>query len=229
MNSPNPKRAAVSPSATANTPAGPKKTRDYLPKKRTRLSVEERKSQIIDAASTEIAEHGFWGFTMRQVAVACGLIEPAVIYHFTSKSELLVEVLVQRDEGDLRDLADHLEITYEALWEDPAPFGLVELCDNLVRRNVAQPEIVQLYTVMQGESLSQKHPAYTYYQDREAWATAMFARAAAHDQLAEPVREGRTVFAQMDGLQLRWLRSPETIDLVAEWELFMKEHYPTLF
>lgn len=207
----------------------PKSAKSYLPKKRTRLSVEERKSQIIEAATTLIAEHGFWGFTMRQVAEACELTEPAVIYHFKSKSELLVEVLARRDEADLRNLASHLGITYDDLWADPAPFGLVELCETLVQKNVQQPEIVRLYTVMQGESLSRRHPAYQYYQDREEWATAMFARAAAHDALSDSVREGRIVFAQMDGLQLRWLRSPETIDLVAEWDAFMREHFPQLF
>lgn len=207
----------------------PKSAKSYLPKKRTRLSVEERKSQIIEAAATLIAEHGFWGFTMRQVAEACHLTEPAVVYHFKSKSELLVEVLARRDEADLKNLAAHLGITYEDLWADPAPFGLVDLCDTLVQKNAQQPEIVRLYTVMQGESLSRHHPAYQYYQDREEWATAMFARAAAHDALTDPVREGRVVFAQMDGLQLRWLRSPETIDLVSEWGAFMREHFPQLF
>ena len=48
-------------------------------------------------------------------------------------------------------------------------------------------------------------------------ATASYAALA--EQLTDrPEALARQVIAMMDGLQIQWLRNPETTDLVQEWE-----------
>ena len=46
---------------------------------RERKSADERRSQIIEAATQLIAERGFWGVTLRDAAVLCGITEAGVL------------------------------------------------------------------------------------------------------------------------------------------------------
>lgn len=188
--------------------------------KKISFTVEERKEQILDAATHIIGNNGYWGFTVRQVAEACKLTEPAILYHFKNKEKLLVAVLSRRDDIDLHNMASELHIGIDDLWVDPTEFGLWDLCQAAVKQNSKQPELVRLYTIMQGESLNSEHPAYAYFQNRERWATSLFARAAKHDGYPDPLSTAQFVLSEMDGIQIRWLRDLGHFDLLASWAAF---------
>ena len=199
---------------------------DGKPGTPTRLPPSERREQIIDAASHVIAQHGFWGFSVRQVAEECGLTEPAVIYHFKSKVGLLIAVLEHRDRVDMALFAHSLGVEPEDIWNGDAQFGIRALCSALMRRNAQQPEMVRLYAVLQGEALNDHHPAYRYFQQREQRVIETLTRGAERCTLADPAREARMALAMMDGIQVRWLRDPEHIDLIDEWNAYADERWP---
>ncbi|GEL46953.1 TetR family transcriptional regulator [Cellulomonas hominis] len=183
---------------------------------RTRMSASQRLTQILTVSAGLIAERGFRGLTLRDVALECGITEGGVLHHVGSKEQLLVAVLEYRDALDLAQLADLLGVEADVFDSGrEAPVGLRELCAALVRRNARQPEIVRLYTVLNGESLDPAHPAHEYFLTRERWALDLFASAA---RGPEGEQQALQVLAAMDGLQLRWLRDLEGIDLVAEWD-----------
>ena len=182
---------------------------------RERKSADERRSQIIEAATQLIAERGFWGVTLRDAAVLCGITEAGVLHHFQNKARLLIAVLEYRDEADFQALAGLLGVSRADIDLDPLPVTLRQLCTALIRRNAGQPEIVRLYSVLNAESLEPTHPAHAYFQDREDMALGLFARSIRGVDNAEHV--ARHVLAMMDGLQLRWLRKPDRIDLQDEW------------
>lgn len=92
------------------------------------------------------------------------MTEPAVIYHFKNKVGLLIAVLEHRDREDMATFAHSLGVEPEDMWSGNAQFGIRDICAALMERNAAQPEMVRLYTVLQGESLNEHHPAYEYYQ-----------------------------------------------------------------
>lgn len=186
----------------------------------TRMTAADRRAQILASATRLISERGFWGLTLRDVALDCGITEAGVLHHAGSKDGLLVAVLEYRDEVDMATLAERLTIPVSALDNDPFPIDLRTLCSALVARNATQPEIVRLYTVLQSESLDESHPAHDYFQRREEWVMDLFARAArAHGFTpTAAVTVAREALAAMDGLQLRWLRALDSIDLVAEWD-----------
>ena len=190
-----------------------------------RLDPAERREQIISQATSIIARHGYWGFSVRQVAEACGLTEPAVIYHFKNKVGLLTAVLEHRDREDMSMFAHRLGVEAEDVWGGKVQFGLRDICDALMGRNAGQPEIVRLYTVLQGEALEPRHPAYDYYHAREQRVLRILARAAEYDGIAEPDREARVVLGMMDGIQLRWLHDLEHVDLTADWAAFAGERW----
>jgi len=183
---------------------------------RDRRPAPERLKQIITEATTLIAERGFWGISIQDVADACGISDAGVLHHVGTKEGLLVAVLEHRDEVDIALLSQMLGIPESELQEGGGlSASLRDFCRALVARNAQQPEIVRLYSVLNAESLDPQHPAYAYFSAREVWATALFASAAAGT--SNPARIARQIFAAMDGLQLRWLRNPD-IDLVAEWD-----------
>lgn len=194
----------------------------FRSRSRTRMAAVDRRAQILASTTRLIAERGFWGLTLRDVAIDCGITEAGVLHHAGSKEGLLVAVLEHRDEVDMAALAERLAITVPSLADDPLPVGLGDLCAALVARNVTQPEVVRLYTVLQGESLDGSHPAYEYFQRREDWVMDLFSRAARAQGVPATavVTTAREMLAAMDGLQLRWLRCPATVDLVSEWDAF---------
>ncbi len=64
-----------------------------LKEKRERLTGEERKAKIIDAALTLFAEKGFNGTKTKEIAEAAGTSEPLIFWHFKSKEEIYREAL----------------------------------------------------------------------------------------------------------------------------------------
>ena len=181
-----------------------------------RIPTEERRIQLIDSATRLIGEYGFRGIALRDVAEDCDITQGGILYHFKTKDELLIAVLDHRDKVDRELLCESLGI--DKLGGDPFPVGIKDLTMATCRMNVENPQIIKLYAVLQGESLSEDHPAWQYFQDREQWVLEEYTQAAKREGLQDPERAAMVVLAAMDGLQLRWLRSGMTIDFVKEWE-----------
>lgn len=193
-----------------------------LRRDRPRLPAATRRRQIIDAATGLIAERGYWGVSLRDVADRCELTVPGLLRHMESKTGLLIAVLEHRDVEDARSLREHLGVSEEALpdeWsaEGPAGVDLRRLCAATMRRNATQPEFVRLFTVLAAESLDPGHPAHDYFARRQAQAAAAYAALAA-PLTDRPEILAWQLMAMMDGLQIRWLRDLAATDLVQEWE-----------
>jgi AcrR family transcriptional regulator len=58
-----------------------------------RLSLAERRRQLIDVARRVFAERGFRGATTRQIAVAAGVTEALIFQHFPDKDSLYAAIL----------------------------------------------------------------------------------------------------------------------------------------
>jgi AcrR family transcriptional regulator len=189
---------------------------------RPRLPGPERRRQILEVTSALIAERGFWGMSMQDVADRCGLTVPGVLRHFGSKAGLLIAVLQHRDLEDARSLRAQLGVGEDDVpdeWSAGGPAGvdLRQLCSATMRRNAEQPEIVRLFVVLEAESLTPSHPAHAYFVKRQKQAMAAFAELA-KDFSDHPAALARHIIAMMDGLQIQWLRAPFSTDLAQEWE-----------
>ena len=187
-----------------------------------RLPAAERRRQILEITSSLIAECGFWGLSMQDVADRCGLTVPGVLRHVGSKIGLLVAVLEHRDVEDARSLRAHLGVDEAQVpdeWSEGGPEGvdLRQLCLATMSRNATQPEIVRLFAVLEAESLTPSHPAHTYFANRQKQALSAFT-ALAKGITDRPETLARHIIAMMDGIQLQWLRAPEAVDLVRAWE-----------
>jgi AcrR family transcriptional regulator len=62
-------------------------------KERTRLTFDDRRTAILNAARHEFARKGFRGAGTADIAARCGCSEPMLYKHFASKQELFAAVL----------------------------------------------------------------------------------------------------------------------------------------
>ncbi|WP_433829717.1 TetR/AcrR family transcriptional regulator [Actinoplanes sp. CA-015351] len=186
-------------------------------RERARLPAAERRRQIIEVTTRLVAERGFWGLSMQDVADGCALTVPGLLHHVGTKDNLLIAVLEHRDEVDTRTLAEELAVPVDQVWTPDAGITLRQVCRALVRRNAGQPEIVRLFAVLEAESLAPGHPAHGYFQARQRNTLMLLASLAPGGEVARSRLAGQVV-AMMDGLQIQWLRDPASIDLVDSWE-----------
>ncbi len=184
---------------------------------------EIRQALILEEAIKSISERGYFGFRIQDLAQRCGLTNGGVLYHFASKEELLLAVLDERERREV--LAVRQATGIDPLERGDRPLTLPEVKSVLraiVARGADQPEIVRLLHVLNAEALHEGHPAHGYFIDREARVLGAFA-----DMIRPfskcPERVARKILALAYGLEIQWLRSGCTIDLVDEWDRALTE------
>ncbi|MFE7860732.1 TetR/AcrR family transcriptional regulator [Streptomyces sp. NPDC101209] len=176
-----------------------------------RVRSEERRAEIVRAALEVIAERGYRGASLAAVAEKVGLTQQGLLHHFPTKEALLVAVLEERDQWDAV----------------PATRWRVDLLASLVEYNAMRPGIIQTFSALLGESVTEGHPARGYFtqryrQVRENMATVL--RAEYGDRLPNgltPERTAPLLVAVMDGLQYQWLLDPESVDMPGAFRDFL--------
>jgi AcrR family transcriptional regulator len=93
--------------------------------KRTRLSPEARRNQILDVAKQSIADDGLQIFSLKQLAKQAGVSEPLLFHYFSSRVELLQQLLQREYENYLESVQNSLKSTNT----------LEEVCRIFVSRN----------------------------------------------------------------------------------------------
>ncbi|GAA1922453.1 TetR/AcrR family transcriptional regulator [Microbacterium aoyamense] len=186
-------------------------TSDKRQRPRSRPGTAVRRREILTSAVEIFGSKGSTNGTLSEVADQVGLTRAGVLHHFGSKENLLLEVLAFRDRSDVADLA-----------EQHIPGG-PELFLHLVRTafaNARRPGIVQAFTVLSAEAVTEGHPARTFFDDRYSTLRREIGEAFRSLCAQEGVTESETVdaasaaiLAVMDGLQLQWLLDSDTVEL----------------
>jgi AcrR family transcriptional regulator len=176
----------------------------------------KRRQQIIAAAMDAFARGGFHGSSVKEIADAVGMSNAGLLHHFSSKEELLLEVLNLREQAN----------------EMPEDVHGLAVLDHL--RKVAQVDsvtkgMVALYVTVSAEAVSPSHPAHDFFVARYREATARIARRLqeARDEGRlradlDPELAARQLFAVLDGLLLQWLLNPD-VDRVAEFDQYLDQ------
>ncbi|MER6788289.1 TetR/AcrR family transcriptional regulator [Streptomyces sp. NPDC000658] len=177
-----------------------------------RARTEERRAEIVRAALAVIAERGYRGASMAAVAERVGLTQQGLLHHFPTKEALLVAVLRERDQWDA---------VPDTRWR-------VDLLASLVEYNAMRPGIVQTFSALLGESVTEGHPAREYFTERYTRVRAGMAaalRTEYGDRLPNgltPERTAPLLVAVMDGLQYQWLLDPESVDMPQAFRDFLR-------
>lgn len=178
---------------------------------RTRPATRQKRTDILEAAVEIFGNKGSTNGTLADVAEQVGMTHAGVLHHFGSKQKLLLEVLAYRDQADVAELD-----------EKHIPGG-PELFLHLVRTafaNERRPGIVQAYTVLSNESVTDDHPARGFFEERYTTlrreVSEAFRELCRQEGVIEPdtvAAASASILAVMDGLQLQWLLHPDVVGL----------------
>ncbi|MEV6139528.1 TetR/AcrR family transcriptional regulator [Nocardia sp. NPDC051990] len=183
-----------------------------------RVGHEVRRRAILEAALEVFAERGYQGATIAIVAERVGLSQQGVLHYFPNKQTLLTNVLELRDQNDL----DVLLATAQG------HATTLDFLAELVERNAERPGIVQSFTVLAAESVTEDHPAREYFVDRYAQARERLTALLERDLGGDPPhgvshRDAAVLLiAALDGLQQQWLLSPDDVDMPALLRKFLQ-------
>ncbi|WP_175409140.1 TetR/AcrR family transcriptional regulator [Streptomyces sp. TRM64462] len=183
---------------------------------RSRPRSEERRADILRAAFEVIAERGYRGASLTAVAERAGLTQQGLLHHYPSKEALLVAVLEERDQWDTGGAGP-----------DGREGWRLDLLASLVEYNAMRPGIVQTFSALLGESVTDEHPARDFFTRRYTQVRgdmAAILRTEFGDRLPgglTPERAAPLLVAVLDGLQYQWLLDPEAVDMTAAFRDFM--------
>ncbi|QHK20010.1 TetR family transcriptional regulator [Pseudarthrobacter psychrotolerans] len=169
----------------------------------------ERRQAILVAAHAVFAAHGYRGGSLQDVADHVGMSQTSLLHYFPSKSDLLLAVLNWRD-----------SITGDGTIPPDPEETLVDAVIRQARFNEEIPGVIELYTVLCAESVTDAHPGREYFTERFELLRRSYARR--FRQLAEegrlrpgvkPEAAAASLIALWDGIQTQWLLSPESVDM----------------
>ncbi|MFF2009090.1 TetR/AcrR family transcriptional regulator [Streptomyces sp. NPDC058195] len=175
----------------------------------------ERRAEIVRAALEVIAERGYRGASLSAVAERVGLSQQGLLHYFPTKEALLLAVLEERDQWDTGGCAGS-----DGVWP-------VALLASLVEYNAMRPGIVQTFSALLGESVTEGHPAREFFTRRYTQVRASMAailRAEFGERLPgglSPERAAPLLVAVLDGLQYQWLLDPEAVDMPSAFGDFL--------
>ena len=174
-----------------------------------RVSADQRREEIVVAASEVFGARGFHKASLGEIAEKVGITHPGVLHHFGSKEQLFVEVLAHRERLDVAE------------FENNEPPGGPLLLHHLIHTaavNTGRVGLVQSYVVLSAESVTEGHPAQGSFRQRFAVLRGQIARALEetcapelHPPAAEVDAAASSIIAVMDGLQVQWLLDPDRV------------------
>lgn len=172
-----------------------------------------RREAIVDAATRHFVEAGYFQTPMATIASDVGLSERGLLHHFPTKKHLLLAVAERRFDFVHQWIADVPE-------GDDGTRALRALLA-LTERFLEQPGLIELFVLVTAECADQSSPAYALFSaqydravddmthDLEAGVAAGKLRADVdYREIA------RRCIAMCDGLQLQWVLSGRTLDLM---------------
>jgi AcrR family transcriptional regulator len=190
---------------TPSTPRPPGAARARNP----RAGTLDRREAVLRAAMSVFGQRGYNKGGLIEVAEQAGMTHAGVLHHFGSKEALLVAMLQYRDGEEAAGVPGRAQT------EGPAFLGHIL---DTVTENTGRPGVVQTYTVLAAESVTEGHPAQDYFRDRitvlRDKIADVLAEVTGRDAHEDDVRDDASaLIALMDGLQVQWLLDPDAVDM----------------
>lgn len=136
------------------------------------------RQRILDAAFDLFGARGFHAVSLRDIASAVGVTHVTVLHYFASKDDLLVELMVHRDEVERRAAQEYLETDAgraEGGLHAPGLRWFMHRLEHFSHERGAMPLFLKIST----EAADPEHPAHDHFTRRYRfvvdWLTAAFA------------------------------------------------------
>lgn len=180
----------------------------------------ERRAAVLQASRKLFSRHGFRGTSLAAIADEVGITDAGLLYHFPTKKDLLLAVIIESDQEQEDRLAGGKEtsgLAYLKTWEE---FGKV-LEDDLV--------LVALDVLLSAEHLQTKSNFNQYYRRRyvrlRERLIAAFEQGRTDGHLRndfDAEAEAALMIATIDGMRIQWLLSDGKISLAENMRYFIR-------
>lgn len=171
----------------------------------------ETRRRIVDAARELFVSNGYRSTSLRDIAAAASVSHPGLLGHFSSKDDLLAEVVAGFEDDNEKD--------FDLIAAASEPGGLIFA--DVARRNARTPGYLELFAALTGEASAPDHPAHERMQARYARLRSLSAEVLDDAALHGSVDSDRDVsdettrhMAGWDGLQLISQYLPDRVDVV---------------
>lgn len=169
----------------------------------------DRRAEILNAAVELFGTLGYYGTSLQKIADRVGLTKAGVLHYVGSKEGLLTAALDEVYDSETEDILTDMV-------REPRPL-IADMWRRIVAVNARRPLQVHMFSTLSAEAIDPNHPAHEYFANRELHNadTALNIRWCTPEGV-DTRRLLNAGFAMMDGVQLRWLRTPGQ-DLNAMW------------
>lgn len=114
-----------------------------MPRNKRHLNQEEKKREILNAASALFAENGFDGTSMTAIARSAGITPNTIYWYFPGKDDVLIGVLNNLTTGVLTEMATMTALPIrERLLNAITIFERPESLMNTVHSRITQSEVI---------------------------------------------------------------------------------------
>lgn len=151
-----------------------------------RLSLAERRRQLIDVARRVFAEHGFRGATTRQIAAEAGVTEALIFQHFPDKDSLYAAILDQQANA----ANDEWLAALEACDTEDDAAVIRMLYTGLIGQHERDPDLLRLMVF----SALEDHPLARHVHGRATRLYRFLERFISRGQRAGRFRQGSAGF-----------------------------------
>ena len=184
---------------------------------RTREDSTTRRMLIVDEAVREIGTLGSRGFTIQGLARRCGLSNAGLLYYFSSKDALLLEVIdeIERRESDA--MSPFVAAAASDCGDERAAYdAMVQVFRRIAERISECPEQGRFIMVIETEASDTEHPAHRWFCDRIR-ETEELALRLVSPWVENAPQVARIIVAMFHGLSRRWLSDRDSFDLGKEF------------
>ena len=172
-----------------------------------RLTPEARRAEIVSIAHGVIAEEGYRGLSLREIARRCGMSAPGLMHYFPDMDSLLTAVLEHRDEADIAAIAgDATEAR-----------SLAELIEAAAAYYAERRDDVRVFDALQAEALDPTHPAHEWFTSRNARNLEAL-RPVLEREFADPDTALRLLKYLLDGMRVNRMWGDDNVDFFADLE-----------
>jgi AcrR family transcriptional regulator len=179
-----------------------------------------RRAELVNAAASLFADRGYRDTSIADVAARVGVTQQSLLYYFGSKNGLLHAVIDQRDGASIKFVQELVSI---------GGVRALEQLPGYARRNVKNPDLARLFSVLVAENLHPDDPAHDHFVQRYRNLRTLIEQTLADGQAngefsaaVDAKVKAVEILAFIEGTNVQWLLDPETIDLIAVTEAFAK-------
>jgi AcrR family transcriptional regulator len=169
------------------------------------------RDRIIEVAIAVFAGRGFRNVSIDSIAAEVGVTRQGLLYHFSSKTQLLVAVLDQHEQDNAETITKLFAANDRVL---------VATMRAYLHASAPNRGLIRMLLVLAAEAMDAEHPAHDHFVERYRALRADLTRLIAAEQAAGRVnaavpahRLAAVVIAILDGLQLQEYLDEGSIEL----------------